>query len=251
MYKDYSSIVQSQIDKLVRESYNTMTISNSISKKVSKNRFTLFNGRMNAITSQFNKFTQFSNHSLIEKQIKSNIRLTRNALNFQNISKSYFEKVGFDINIKPVIADSSKFTGTLFSEKALDFIKDTVNDNNEAIDATFSLLRYEYVKNTLVYAKSIRQIKWEPITLRLRKYTAQVQSDDVQNDSNEDKKIQELSPLLSELIKSLFVADLLIDLKPYITFLANEFLPYLPAGIRNTVLLFLIIVVVFNKTNEN
>ncbi len=53
----------------------------------------------------------------------------------------------------------------------------------------------------------------------------QIQTYNAQCDSNQDKEIQKLSPQLSLLISSLFQSSLFEDLKPFITFLANELLP--------------------------
>lgn len=78
----------------------------------------------------------------------------------------------------------------------------------------------------------------------------QVQTYNVQSDSNKNKEIQELSHPLSELITLLFLDNLCEDLKPFITFLANELLPFMPSGIRNTMLLFIIFIVARNKLDK-
>lgn len=241
MYKDYSSLVQFQLDKIKLAQNVNLNTSISLPDFMKSNSFVILTKTLNSLKGHLKIAKDFSDNPTLLKSINNAVKLQRQSLNFEKIK----------IDVKFNRFDVSDFSRALFSEESPNFIKESLETDEKVIDDAFSLLRYEYVKNTLVNAKSIRRIKWEPIAIGFRKYIAQFQTDNIQNNSNNDKKIQDLSPHLSALISSMFLDDLNHSLKSFVTFLANEFLPFLPLEIRNSMLLLIIFIIAFNKLDKD
>ncbi|HHA7021935.1 TPA: hypothetical protein ACONON_001734 [Staphylococcus aureus] len=250
MYKDYSSLVQFQLDKITKVPDIKVNIPTPALKLTNIEHLTTLSRTINTLERQIKVATSFSNSPYLRKNIEIARKISEHSSVIQNLPKLNIEKIKSATELKPINIKIPEFSNSLFSEETSDFVKKSIDVDSNTIDTAFSLLRYEYVKNTLINAKSIRRIKWEPVTAGFGKHMTQVQTYNVQSDSNKNKEIQELSHPLSELITLLFLDNLCEDLKPFITFLANELLPFMPSGIRNTMLLFIIFIVARNKLDK-
>ncbi|HDA2226573.1 TPA: hypothetical protein PJ751_002520 [Staphylococcus aureus] len=251
MYKDYSSLVQFQLDKITKVPDIKVNIPTPTLKLADIEHLTTLSRTINSLEHQIKVATSFSNSSYLRKNIEIARKISERTSVIQNSPKLNIEKIKSATELKPINIKIPDFSKSLFSEETSDFVKKSIDVDSKTIDTTFNLLRYEYVKNTLINAKSIRRIEWEPVTAGFREYMTQIQTYNAQCDSNQDKEIQKLSPQLSLLISSLFQSSLFEDLKPFITFLANELLPFVPPGIRNTMLLAIIFVAAFNKLDKD
>ncbi|MBM0868931.1 hypothetical protein [Staphylococcus auricularis] len=197
------------------------------------------------------------------QEFKTLLRNTTDQFRYIFRDSSYFQmplesfKSSLQLNTRPITIklNIQEFSSTLFSEKIIDFIKKSITLTDNIVDDAFRRLRYEYVKNTLFRTKSICQISWEPIMVwpiesQKQRYTKN--DKDVFNEEGEKvENIQKLAPFLQDITID-FLLDIPIEsFQDFITLMANNLLPFIPYGFRDSLLALIIFIIVFNPSTKH
>ncbi|MBM0826847.1 hypothetical protein PYO30_02205 [Staphylococcus epidermidis] len=262
MYKDYSHLIQKQINDI---NAHNVHLSSPVKQALAFANSPIYKSVIPTIDSIMPQIRPVLNFYNSNPVLMNNLKTINNALPknfpFENAFYSNPAKVASRINAKQLIQINkmienyqNQFKSSLFSNSVLERIKRSIdmNINSYLIDNSFKILRYEYVKNTLFYNNSIRQIKWEPVitnSFNTFKEFGEIR-DDVINTSENGK--------LQNAIDSMFKGWLLSHIgeeideltNHYITFLANVLLPFIPHEYRAICFYVIIFIVSYNKSNR-
>ncbi|MEN2009876.1 hypothetical protein AAJL88_02920 [Staphylococcus hominis] len=262
MYKNYSYLIQKQINNI---NAHNVHLSSTVKKALEVTNSPSYKRTIVTIDSLMPQIKPLLNFYNSNPTLMNDLKTINNALPknfpFENAFYSNPAKVASRINAKQLIQINkmienyqNQFKSSLFSNSVLERIKRSIdmNINSDLIDNSFKILRYEYVKNTLFYNNSIRQIKWEPVitnSFNTFKEFGEIR-DDVINTSENGK--------LQNAIDSMFKGWLLSHIgeeideltNHYITFLANVLLPFIPHEYRAICFYIIIFIVFYNKSNR-
>ncbi|MCH4326198.1 hypothetical protein [Staphylococcus haemolyticus] len=262
MYKDYSHLVQKQINDI---NAHNVHLSSTVKQALAFTNSPIYKSVIPTIDSIMPQIKPALNFYNSNPTLMNNLKTINNVLpknlNFQNSFYIKPVQIASTLNTNQLIQVSkivanyqNQFKSSLFSNSVLERLKRSigVNINPDLIDNSFKLLRYEYAKNTLFYNNSIRQIKWEPTyTNWFNEYEeSQITT---ANPSTSSENTQQ--KVLASFIKGWLLGHIGEGIDEitnhFITFIANELIPVVPSEYRSVCFYVIIYLVIFNKNHSD
>ncbi|MDN5831733.1 MAG: hypothetical protein L0H27_06870 [Tetragenococcus halophilus] len=133
------------------------------------------------------------------------------------------------------------FNSYLFSDEILDILKENTKFDFVSIQKALNLVKYEYIKNSLVRNEPIAVIDWVPKTDNIFFYSKI-------NSANTKQEVTSNNQYFSTFITGIYIGSLQNETQNFITYFSSEVLPFLPESIRPICLLIVLYVIANNKT---
>ncbi|HFQ2839533.1 TPA: hypothetical protein ACHCPQ_002201, partial [Staphylococcus aureus] len=137
MYKDYSSLVQFQLDKITKVPDIKVNIPTPALKLTNIEHLTTLSRTINTLERQIKVATSFSNSPYLRKNIEIARKISERSSVIQNLPKLNIEKIKSATELKPINIKIPEFSNSLFSEETSDFVKKSIDVDSNTIDTAF------------------------------------------------------------------------------------------------------------------
>ncbi|MGF3940106.1 hypothetical protein [Staphylococcus aureus] len=116
MYKDYSSLVHFQLDKITKVPVIKVNIPTPALKLTNIEHLTTLSRTINTLERQIKVATSFSNSTYLRKNIEIARKISERSSVIQNLPKLNIEKIKNATELKPINIKIPEFSNSLFSE---------------------------------------------------------------------------------------------------------------------------------------